>query len=131
VKTAYYAGAADIPASFEPVPERRQLWTLAAYTLDLIRSAGGGWPETEDDLARLVLRFTGRRLRIMPSGTHAEAFCRRAGWVYVTRDDDPDRMRVQVLHELVEALRQWEGVPPCVCQVSSHDVACQVVLMAA
>ncbi len=114
----------EIPPEFEAVPEKKQIWLLAAHSLGLIEQAcGGRWPETMDDLHRLVFHFTNKRLRLVEAGTDMEALTRENGRIYVENCSDPEKMRLQILHELIEAMWRWEGVPPCVTQADSHDIA--------
>ena len=105
---------------------------LGAYTLYLIAEANGGaLPRTFDQYQRAARRF-GVRIRLMPPGVLQGALLREGervgehGVIYVRDWPNAARLRREMLHELGEAATRWEGVCPCVCQVTRHEIARRV-----
>ena len=117
----------EIPPCFEPVPARAQAYLIAAFALAQIEEYCQGWPETDAGLARMVRRFTGKRLRFMPRWMKVGSLCRSRGEIYITEGLPPHLARYHILHELIEAMFNYEGVPACVCSVDVHSVACMAV----
>lgn len=90
---------------------------------------GGREPCTIWQYRRLARRL-GLRVHWLPRDCDAPAM-HRQGVIYIRRTHDAARLRREFVHELGEAVSYWDGCPPCVCALTRHDVACQVVRMAA
>lgn len=99
-----------------------QALILGAYILHLIAEANGGAePRTIWQYRRAAARF-GVKIRLVAPDKINQS-CLRRGVIYLRKTRHPQRLRRELLHELAEAACQWEGVPPCVCSVSRHQVA--------
>ena len=95
---------------------------------------GGREPRTIWQYRRVARRF-GVRIHWLPRDADVQA-CRRDGQragmqgvIFVRRTHNLARLRLELLHELGEAATRWEGVPPFVCQLSRHEVACAAVAL--
>lgn len=114
------------------MPDRDwQRLVLGAYALRLIVEANGGQEPRTIWQYRRAGRRLGIRIRILPFGAGQSLLREGAGAdgggvIYVRRTRNMARLRLELLHELAEAATRWEGVPPCVCQVSRHEVARRV-----
>lgn len=105
---------------------------MGVYLLDLFADENKGRePETIWQYRRLGRRF-GYRLRFVSDAVY-EAFARRGqradggGVIYIRRRHNMALTRLEILHELGEAAGRWEGVSPCVCQVTRHEAAVAAV----
>lgn len=109
---------------------------LSAYFLYLMAEANGGKePVTIWQYRRVGKRF-GVRIRFVAADALQSALlrlgedCSQQGVIYVRKTRNMTHLRLNILHELAEAVGRWEGAPPCVCQTSCHEIACAVVRIA-
>ena len=105
---------------------------LGVYVWDLLaEQTGGRDPEPIWQYRRVGRRF-GYRLRFLSYAVY-EAFARRGqrvgegGVIYIRKRHTMALTRLEILHELAEAAGRWEGVSPCVCQITRHDAAVAAV----
>lgn len=110
-----------------------QKLVLGAYLLHLMTEQNGGQePRTIWQYRRVGRRF-GFRIRVLPAEALQGALLRRGqraeggGVIYIRKRPNMAQMRRELLHELGEAAALWEGVSPCVCQISRHEAACTAV----
>ena len=112
-------------------PDAQKL-ILGAMALGVMQEVNGGRPLGTIWHYKRAAKRLGLRVHWLPRDADVDA-CRRDGQqvgmqgvIYIRRTHNIPRLRRQFLHELAEAATRYEGVPPFACQVTRHQIACEV-----